>query len=360
MPLRTNQPISKRSSMFRISSRILIASLAVPIILSGCGGGGGGEQQQTTSTTTTGKYIDSPVAGLTYETATQSGVTDAQGRFQYQPGEQVRFRLYGQEVSMAPAQSVMTANDSGSTTLNIDKTINLLRFLQTIDTDNDPSNGITLPTVSNGFTLNINFDQDIFAFESDSAVTAFLSAHASGRSLVSVASAMSHFHSSLASASDDVILQLAGRTATSTTTTSNCPGQQAVLHYTFGSTSVSATGESRFNYTVDPTTGTPGTCTVGQNLSDPSDTVPTDQVQFTVTYATDPDDTLTCAPNCTYSQFNKMVYVAADADNRQVVNLAWHTPGSNKIYLIKRVIGYNDPSKTNFPKEIYTEIITLN
>lgn len=346
--------------MFRISSRILIASLAVPIILSGCGGGGGGEQQQTTSTTTTGKYIDSPVAGLTYETATQSGVTDAQGRFQYQPGEQVRFRLYGQEVSMAPAQSVMTANDSGSTTLNIDKTINLLRFLQTIDTDNDPSNGITLPTVSNGFTLNINFDQDIFAFESDSAVTAFLSAHASGRSLVSVASAMSHFHSSLASASDDVILQLSGRTATGTTTTSICPGQQAVLHYTFGSTSVTATGESRINPDIDPSTGTVLSCSVGQDPNNQSDTVPTDQVQFTVTYATDPDDTLTCAPNCTYSQFNKMVYVAADADNRQVVNLAWHTPGSNKIYLIKRVIGYNDPSKTNFPKEIYTEIITLN
>jgi hypothetical protein len=328
-------------------------------LLSACGGGGS-EPATVTTPPSTGAYIDSPVAGLTYETATQSGVTDAQGRFQYKPGEQVRFRLYGQEVSMAPAQSVMTANDSGSTTLNIDKTINLLRFLQTIDADNNPSNGITLPTVPNGFTLNINFDQDIFAFESDAAVTTFLNAYASGRSLVSIANAMSHFHSSLASASNDVILQLSGRTATGITTTSNCPGLQAAFQYTFGATSVAAIGEGRFNYTVNSTTGALSTCTVGQNLSDPSDTTPTGQEQFTVTYATDPDDILTCAPTCTYSQFNKMAYVAADADNRQVVNLAWHTPGSNKIYLIKRVIGYNDPSKASFPKETFTEVLTLN
>lgn len=337
-----------------------LVSSALVCLLSACGGGGSSDATTPTSTTSTGKYIDSPVAGLAYETDTQSGVTDSQGRFQYKPGEQVRFRLYGQEISMAPAQSVMTANDSGSTTLNIDKTINLLRFLQTIDTDNDPSNGITLPTTPNGFTLNVNFDQDIFTFASDTDVTTFLSTYASGRSLVSIANAMSHFHSSLASASSEVILQLSGRTATGTTTTSNCSGLQAVMHYTFGPTSVSAIGESRFNYTVDPTTGAPGACTLGQNLSDTSDTTPTDQVQFTVDYATDPDETLTCAPNCTYSQFNKMVYVAADSDNRQVVNLTWHTPGSNKIYMIKRVVGYNDSSKVNFPKETFTEIITLN
>lgn len=345
--------------MSRIPKVLLLAFVASVVILAGCGGGGS-EPGAATTSASTGAYIDSPVGGLTYETATQSGVTDAQGRFQFKPGEQVHFRLYGQEVSMAPAQSVMTANDTGSAALNIDKTINLLRFLQTIDADNNPSNGITLPTVPNGFTLNINFNQDIFAFEGDAAVSSFLNTYASGRSLVSIANAMSHFSSSLASASNDVILQLSGRTATGVTTTSNCTGLQAVLHYTFGSASVAATGESRFNYTVDPTTGVPGTCSVGQNLSDPSDTTPTDQVQFTVTYATDPEGTLSCAPNCTYSQFNRMTYIAADADNRQVVNLIWYPAGSNKIYMIKRVVGYNDPSKANFPKETFTEVLTLN
>lgn len=39
----------------------------------------------------TGQFIDEPVSGGSYSTATQSGITDAEGRFKYKHGETVRF-----------------------------------------------------------------------------------------------------------------------------------------------------------------------------------------------------------------------------------------------------------------------------
>jgi hypothetical protein len=39
-----------------------------------------------------GHFIDSPVAGLSYSTPTQTGVTDESGKFDYFPGERVELR----------------------------------------------------------------------------------------------------------------------------------------------------------------------------------------------------------------------------------------------------------------------------
>ena len=41
----------------------------------------------------TGRFVDSAVSGLQYATASQSGVTDANGSFSYLAGEQVMFSI---------------------------------------------------------------------------------------------------------------------------------------------------------------------------------------------------------------------------------------------------------------------------
>ena len=67
-------------------------------VLVGCGGGGGGSASTTTpvsATTYAGNYIDAPVKGLVY-TASPSGLTgttDADGKFEFQSGDTVSFRI---------------------------------------------------------------------------------------------------------------------------------------------------------------------------------------------------------------------------------------------------------------------------
>ena len=56
------------------------------LILIGCGG------------PQSGTFADSPVEGLAYETATLSGTTDAEGKFEYEEGETVTFSLGGLEL----------------------------------------------------------------------------------------------------------------------------------------------------------------------------------------------------------------------------------------------------------------------
>jgi len=72
---------------------ILISTL---FVLSSCGGSGSGASNTETSQTVfEGVFIDSPVMGLAYSTATQSGLTDSRGTFTYLAGETVRFTLAG-------------------------------------------------------------------------------------------------------------------------------------------------------------------------------------------------------------------------------------------------------------------------
>ena len=64
------------------------------LTMTGCGDSddsdtGGGD----TSTTQTGTFVDAPVMGLHYKTATQDGYTDAKGTFKYKSGEKVEFLL---------------------------------------------------------------------------------------------------------------------------------------------------------------------------------------------------------------------------------------------------------------------------
>ena len=95
----------------------------------------------------TGYFIDSAVQGLHYYTDTQSGVTDMNGAFSYLQGETVQFYMGNVLIGEGTAKSFMTPVNlvPGATDETHPTVTNIGRFLQTMDMDADPTNGINLP-----------------------------------------------------------------------------------------------------------------------------------------------------------------------------------------------------------------------
>ena len=131
----------------------------------------------------TGFFTDSAVEGLTYTTATQSGVTDAFGAFEYQAGESIVFSIgnfqLGESVTAAaqmtpldliqgavlPTTSdelrflLLPGRQTEADAVAFNKLMNILVFLQALDSDKDASNGITIvdgiAAIVDGVTIDI-------------------------------------------------------------------------------------------------------------------------------------------------------------------------------------------------------------
>ncbi len=94
----------------------------------------------------TGSFIDSAVSGIDYATETQLGTTNSFGEFKYVEGETITFRIGGIVLPSAPAQFILTpvelvGNGAQPTNTTV---LNITRFLLSIDTDFDSSNGIDI------------------------------------------------------------------------------------------------------------------------------------------------------------------------------------------------------------------------
>lgn len=164
---------------------ISMAIVATTLAFSGCGGG---SDSATTSTATiTGQFIDSAVQGLEYSCSSgKSGVTDLFGHFTCNVGDNVTFSINGFEIGSALAQEVVTPKTlfSGDATAYT----NIAQLLQTLDSDNNPNNGITLDSNSTevqalSSTVDVNFTQVDF----DSVMTSYI-----GTSLVDETTANTH------------------------------------------------------------------------------------------------------------------------------------------------------------------------
>lgn len=134
----------------------------------------------------TGVLIDSAVEGVSYSTATESGVTNAAGEFRYQSGETVTFTLGSVELGSVPATAEVTVfdlaevtstpngitafyeqfytSDGGPTPLQ--RATNIAVLLQSLDDDANPDNGINIPAnVASLVTPQlIDLDEDPYAF----------------------------------------------------------------------------------------------------------------------------------------------------------------------------------------------------
>jgi hypothetical protein len=88
-----------------------------------------------------GNVIDSPVSGLRYKSGAHYGITDSDGKYGYIQGETVAFFigdiLIGHAMTPSPRLTPYElANSDAQVAMNI------ARFLQTLDNDADPENGI--------------------------------------------------------------------------------------------------------------------------------------------------------------------------------------------------------------------------
>lgn len=117
---------------------------SIALFITGCGGGGGSSSSSIASNNT-GLFVDSRVSGLEYSAISKSGITDSNGYFTYRSGEEVTFKIGNIILGKAKLDD---SNGGVITPANIvvDNTskVEILRILQSLDNDGNPTNGISI------------------------------------------------------------------------------------------------------------------------------------------------------------------------------------------------------------------------
>lgn len=200
------------------------------MLLVACGGNNNdnlNSRCQSTQTLT-GRIIDSPVEGLRYSSydnrvadasACNFGTTNSNGEFFYEPGHHVLFQFCAAcpPLPSFPAQAIVTPADIVDAAPSIEdkgRTFrNLLRFIQTLDVDGDPNNGIRLATISTdtyyeaypsgGTIMYIDvFDVDESEFETDDAILTIIGRSTNTSNLIDTQTAEAHFDQVIAGLPD--------------------------------------------------------------------------------------------------------------------------------------------------------------
>lgn len=181
-----------------------VIHILLVVFLSACGGGGSASspEQNTVEvqppTTFTGVFIDSAVEGLRYQTPTQEGMTDADGKYIYQSAEDVTFSVGNIAFPKVISQSIITPLELFDTTdINDLSVVNALRLLQTIDFDGEASNGIQITQSAHDLfqTVSVDFSSLEFANQVDNLLADYDGLY---QQLISEEMAVYHFQQTLA------------------------------------------------------------------------------------------------------------------------------------------------------------------
>lgn len=155
----------------RLYTPSFLACLSL-ILMQSCSDGGGGG-------TVSGQIVDSLVEGLQYSTASTSGITDANGTFNYAPGENVTFMVGDIVIGTVTAAAVVSPVDLvvGAEYYDDDPLIiNIARFLQTIDSDGLPGNGIQISQESRDAAIGESMNFKAVGWDTDPVVLATIAA----------------------------------------------------------------------------------------------------------------------------------------------------------------------------------------
>ncbi len=181
----------------------MVISISLLLFLAGCSGS---DNNSPVTTTQTGVFIDSPVEGLSYTSATKNGITDAAGTFTYTTNETITFSIGNITLGTASGNTIITPVDLVSGAINETDPIvtNIIRFLQTLDDDGNPGNGITISSdVSNlAATESMDFTLSVSDFENNGNVQTIIAnftaaTSAGARMLVTTTQAQAHLNSTL-------------------------------------------------------------------------------------------------------------------------------------------------------------------
>ncbi len=275
------------------------------LLFSGCGGGGSTEDTTTPIPepieTKTAYLKDSGISGVTYTSGSQNGTTDQEGKFEYEVGDSVAFSIGGitlgnihsgdvqNDQIVYPSDLLGIARSEIESNLTDPNLIRILRFLQSLDNDNDPSNGITIDidtiTALQGFTLDLSSDTT-----TDEEMESIL--NSLGRTLITTTQARNHFQATLIS---DNIINIAPtptfesfsvyeNSSFNGTLTATDPNSDETLSYTkvsdgsFGTLTISDSG----NFTYTPNSDYNGEDSFSYKVSDGSDESETQIVTITI------------------------------------------------------------------------------
>lgn len=146
----------------------------------------------------TGVFLDSAVEGISYETSTNSGITNVLGEYTYQSNENITFSIGDITLPIVVAKSVLTPLDVMATdNINHPSVVNVLRLLQSLDEDGIADNGIKIPSAALEFATGLTVDFASPDFESQVADLVQMSGGVN-QQLISTEDAIYHFQMTLA------------------------------------------------------------------------------------------------------------------------------------------------------------------
>lgn len=144
--------INKGETSVKALSSLCVAG---SLLLAGCGGS---DSSDNGDNVLTGVFLDSAVSGLSYQTETLSGTTNSLGEFKYLNGENITFAIGSLTLPTIPAEETITPISlAPSKSIDDDTAINIARLLQSLDSDDNTSNGISISDVAGSVAAPVDF-----------------------------------------------------------------------------------------------------------------------------------------------------------------------------------------------------------
>lgn len=199
----------KSNKQLRKKSGITLLSAVFIIGLAACDSGGEKSVETSSSASNsatntrkvmptgpaTGILVDSPVAGVSFNASSgKSGTTDEKGSFNFNHGDKIEFKLGGLTLGNIPGSQIVTPIELAGDSSN--KLHNLLILLQSLDSDSDLSNGISIsPETAAAVKGSINLDTNPESFAESAKLQDLMEASGISGDVKTKEEARNHFMS---------------------------------------------------------------------------------------------------------------------------------------------------------------------
>jgi len=181
----------KKVATKKIAVNLFLAAALLMFALSGCTIEHGSDMSD-------GVLVDSPLGGIDYTSYTYSGTTEADGGFRYFEGRTITFSvggiILGSSDNPNPIMSLMDLVP-GATDVTDPTVTNMARFLQSLDDDNDLTNGIFITQAIRDSLKGMSIDFTLSTTDFEASVADLFSEL--DQTLISAADAQNHLRESM-------------------------------------------------------------------------------------------------------------------------------------------------------------------
>lgn len=222
----------------------VIAAAVMGVVL-GCTSTVSVAAPQQKSAVLQGKITGTKIANARYVTRDASGkislqgYTTSAGAFRYRNGDSVSFYVGDVLLGKTKAKSSVPTSLLITNAMNADALANLLRFLQTIDSDLNPINGIQISANTHyaAEDVKVNFDAAMSSFQVQSSLQQLLALATNSPTLPDAVEALTNFRMSLLNAyntnSGQTVLNMVNTKWKSTLSSADCEETVTGATHTF-------------------------------------------------------------------------------------------------------------------------------